>query len=66
MSEEVCKQAHNYGSSIQSGMFCAGITDNMIDACDGDSGGPFSCQENGENGMRRPMIVKEETYIFVI
>lgn len=52
MSEEICKQAHNYGSSIQSGMFCAGILDNMIDACEGDSGGPFVCQENDESGNK--------------
>lgn len=39
MSEEICKQEHNYGNSIQNGMFCAGIPDSMVDACDGDSGG---------------------------
>lgn len=52
MSEEICKQPHNYGSSIQSGMFCAGIPDSMIDACDGDSGGPFVCQENDDSGKK--------------
>lgn len=52
MSEEICRQDNNYGSSIQSGMFCAGVPENMIDACDGDSGGPFVCQENDENGKR--------------
>lgn len=51
MSAEICKQAHNYGSSIQNGMFCAGIPQNMIDACDGDSGGPMVCEENGKKSF---------------
>lgn len=60
MSEEICKQAHSYGSSIQNGMFCAGIPEEMIDACDGDSGGPFVCQENEENGKFLNDCLKKE------
>lgn len=47
LSDEVCKQKHVYGASLTEGMFCAGYMDESIDACDGDSGGPLICHDEG-------------------
>uniref|UniRef100_A0AAR5Q9G6 Uncharacterized protein n=1 Tax=Dendroctonus ponderosae TaxID=77166 RepID=A0AAR5Q9G6_DENPD len=44
---DVCKMAHIYGENIADGMFCAGNLSGGVDACDGDSGGPLACLDNG-------------------
>lgn len=44
---EVCKMPHVYGDLITNGMICAGFLDEGTDACDGDSGGPLACLDNG-------------------
>lgn len=41
--------AHIYGENIADGMFCAGNLSGGVDACDGDSGGPLACLDNGKN-----------------
>lgn len=53
IEQRICKKNDIYGEAIMDGMFCAGNLDNHlasgqgVDACDGDSGGPFVCQDNG-------------------
>ncbi|XP_044764344.1 uncharacterized protein LOC123320918 [Coccinella septempunctata] len=47
LPETVCKMPHVYGDSLTDGMFCAGHLDGGTDACDGDSGGPLACLDNG-------------------
>lgn len=46
-SDEICKMAHIYGEHLTDGMFCAGFLDGGFDACDGDSGGPLACLDQG-------------------
>ncbi|CAG9815213.1 unnamed protein product [Phaedon cochleariae] len=46
-SRDICKMPHIYGDSIADGMICAGFLDGGVDACDGDSGGPLACLDQG-------------------
>ncbi|XP_028142501.1 uncharacterized protein LOC114336349 isoform X1 [Diabrotica virgifera virgifera] len=46
-SDDICKMPHVYGDVLTNGMFCAGSMDGAMDACDGDSGGPLACLDQG-------------------
>ncbi|CAG9833035.1 unnamed protein product [Diabrotica balteata] len=46
-SDNICKMPHVYGDVLTNGMFCAGSMDGAMDACDGDSGGPLACLDQG-------------------
>ncbi|XP_017796224.1 PREDICTED: uncharacterized protein LOC108577555 [Habropoda laboriosa] len=48
LDQSECRAEHVYGDgAISDGMVCAGYLDEGIDTCDGDSGGPLACLNNG-------------------
>ena len=48
LDQSVCRAEYVYGEgAIRDGMVCAGHLDEGVDTCDGDSGGPLACLENG-------------------
>lgn len=48
LDQSVCKAEYVYGQgAISEGMLCAGHLDEGADTCDGDSGGPLACYNNG-------------------
>ncbi|KAM5140450.1 urokinase-type plasminogen activator [Mantella aurantiaca] len=46
--QKVCQAEEYYGKLINNNMFCAGDPAWKVDACKGDSGGPFICQQNDQ------------------
>ncbi|XP_057664707.1 uncharacterized protein LOC130899046 [Diorhabda carinulata] len=46
-SQDICTMPHVYGDILTDGMVCAGSMDGSLDACDGDSGGPLACLDQG-------------------
>lgn len=49
IEQNICKKNDIYGDAIMDGMFCAGyLGSEGVDACDGDSGGPFVCEDSGK------------------
>jgi secreted trypsin-like serine protease len=50
LSDDTCKAPYVYGPDrIKVGMFCAGLLEGGVDACQGDSGGGLVCLVDGMN-----------------
>ena len=48
IDQSICRANYVYGNNeISDGMVCAGYLDEGVDSCEGDSGGPLACQQNG-------------------
>ena len=48
VSPQLCSEPDSHGQSLKATMLCAGYEDGRTDACDGDSGGPATVREYGQ------------------